>query len=64
MTTDTKTVLLDFPYQPLLTNVYVRNKARITVPLLWSRVQVQVQISILQDGVLSFGLPHYVSSEF
>lgn len=64
MTTDTETLLLDFPYQPLWTNVYVRNKARATVPLLWSRVQVQGQISILQGGVLSFGLPHYATSEF
>lgn len=27
-------------------------------------VQVQGQISLLSDGVLSFGLPHYASSEF
>lgn len=40
MSTDTETLLLDFPYQPLWTNVYVRNNARATVPLLWSRVQV------------------------
>lgn len=38
--TDTETLLLEFPYQPLWTNIYVRNKARATVPLLWSRVQV------------------------
>ncbi|KAL6216528.1 hypothetical protein ACLB2K_009751 [Fragaria x ananassa] len=62
--TDTETLLLEFPYQPLWTNVYVRNKARATVPLLWSRVQVQGQISLLCDGVLSFGLQHYASSEF
>ncbi|KAL5190276.1 hypothetical protein HKD37_04G009752 [Glycine soja] len=64
MTTDTETLLLEFPNQPLWTNVYVRNKARATVPLLWSRVQVQGQISILQGGVLSFGLRHYATSEF
>ncbi|KAJ6994791.1 hypothetical protein NC653_017555 [Populus alba x Populus x berolinensis] len=40
MSTDTDTLLLEFPYQPLWTNVYVRNHARATVPLLWSRVQV------------------------
>lgn len=40
MSTDSETLLLDFPNQPLWTNVYVRNKARATVPLLWSRVQV------------------------
>jgi len=50
MTTDTETLLLDFPYQPLWTNVYVRNKARATVPLLWSRVQVcKMQIYKLLD---------------
>ncbi|XP_021690687.2 uncharacterized protein LOC110672263 isoform X2 [Hevea brasiliensis] len=64
MSTDTETLLLDFPYQPLWTNVYVRNHARATVPLLWSRVQVQGQISLLCGGVLSFGLAHYASSEF
>ncbi|KAG8635925.1 uncharacterized protein LOC110603588 isoform X2 [Manihot esculenta] len=61
---DTETLLLDFPYQPLWTNVYLRNHARATVPLLWSRVQVQGQISLLCGGVLSFGLAHYASSEF
>ncbi|PON67877.1 ephrin type-B receptor [Parasponia andersonii] len=62
--TDSETLLLDFPNQPLWTNVYVENSARATVPLLWSRVQVQGQISLLRNGVLSFGLPHYASSEF
>lgn len=48
MTTDTETLLLEFPNQPLWTNVYVRNKARATVPLLWSRVQVcQMKIHTL-----------------
>lgn len=46
ISTDTETLLLDFPYQPLWTNVYVRNHARATVPLLWSRVQVS-QINLL-----------------
>ncbi|KAI4316070.1 hypothetical protein L6164_024087 [Bauhinia variegata] len=64
MSTDTEALLLEFPNQPLWTNVYVRNKARALVPLLWSRVQVQGQISLLQGGVLSFGLQHYASSEF
>lgn len=40
LSTDTDTLLLEFPYQPLWTNVLVRNHARATVPLLWSRVQV------------------------
>ncbi|KAB5514157.1 hypothetical protein DKX38_028063 [Salix brachista] len=64
MSTDTDTLLLEFPYQPLWTNIYVRNHGRATVPLLWSRVQVQGQISLLCSGVLSFGLAHYASSEF
>ncbi|PSS01243.1 hypothetical protein CEY00_Acc22601 [Actinidia chinensis var. chinensis] len=64
MSTDTDTLLLEFPNQPLMTNVYIRNHAKATVPLLWSRVQVQGQISLLCGGVLSFGLAHYALSEF
>ena len=37
--TDTDTLLLDFP-QPFLTNIYIQNQAKASVPLLWSRVQV------------------------
>ncbi|KAK9273478.1 hypothetical protein L1049_018288 [Liquidambar formosana] len=62
--TDTDTLLMEFPNQPLWTNVYVRNHAKASVPLLWSRVQVQGQISLLCGGVLSFGLAHYALSEF
>lgn len=40
MTTDTDTLLMDFPNQPLLTNLYIQNFAKAAVPLLWSRVQV------------------------
>lgn len=40
MSTDTDTLLLEFPNQPLWTNVYIQNHAKATVPLLWSRVQV------------------------
>ena len=40
MSTQTDTLLLEFPNQPLWTNVYIKNNARATVPLLWSRVQV------------------------
>ncbi|KAB2024707.1 hypothetical protein ES319_D06G104400v1 [Gossypium barbadense] len=64
LSTDTDTLLLEFPYQPLWTNVYIQNRARASVPLLWSRVQVQGQISLLSGGMLSFGLAHYASSEF
>lgn len=63
-TTDTETLLMEFPYQPLMTSIYIENCAKAAVPLLWSRVQVQGQISILCGGVLSFGLAHYALSEF
>ncbi|KAG9455724.1 hypothetical protein H6P81_000232 [Aristolochia fimbriata] len=64
MSTETDTVLLEFPNQPLWTNVYVRNQARVVVPLLWSRVQVRGQLSLLCGGILTFGLAHYPFSEF
>ncbi|KAJ4951975.1 hypothetical protein NE237_028807 [Protea cynaroides] len=64
MSTDTDTLLLEFPNQPLWTNVFVRNHAKAAVPLLWSRVQVQGQLSLLCGGILTFGLAHYPSSEF
>lgn len=62
--TYTDTLLMDFPNQPLWTNVYVRNSAKASVPLLWSRVQVQGQIKLEADGQLSFGLAQYATSEF
>ncbi|MQM12790.1 hypothetical protein Taro_045709 [Colocasia esculenta] len=62
--TQTDTLLLEFPYQPLWTNVVVRNCAKVVVPLLWSRVQVQGQLSLFQGSVLSFGLKRYPYSEF
>ncbi|GMH23780.1 hypothetical protein Nepgr_025623 [Nepenthes gracilis] len=64
MSTETDTLLLEFPNQPLWTNVYVQNHAKATVPLLWSRVQVQGQLSLSCGAVLTFGLAHYPSSEF
>ncbi|GAB4837156.1 hypothetical protein Ancab_002067 [Ancistrocladus abbreviatus] len=64
MSTDADTVLMDFPYQPLWTNIYVQNRAKAAVPLLWSRVQVQGQIKLEAGGILSFGLEKYASSEF
>ncbi|TYH69364.1 hypothetical protein ES332_D05G050600v1 [Gossypium tomentosum] len=64
LATVTETLLLEFPHRPLWTNVYIRNCARATVPLLWTRVQVHGQISLLCRAVLSFGLAHYGSSEF
>ncbi|CAA6666175.1 unnamed protein product [Spirodela intermedia] len=62
--TQTDTLLLEFPFQPLWTNVLVRNSAKVVVPLLWSRVQVQGQLSLLQGSILSFGLVRYPYSEF
>ncbi|XP_051132101.1 uncharacterized protein LOC127252110 [Andrographis paniculata] len=64
MSTDTHTILFQFPNQPLWTNVYIQNYARATVPLLWSRVQVRGQLSLSRGAVLSFGLVHYPQSEF
>ncbi|KAL1547710.1 hypothetical protein AAHA92_16030 [Salvia divinorum] len=64
ISTDTYTLLLQFPNQPLWTNVYVQNRAQATVPLLWSRVQVRGQLSLSRGSTLSFGLVHYAFSEF
>ncbi|KAG2586487.1 hypothetical protein PVAP13_5NG039900 [Panicum virgatum] len=64
LSTQTDTLLLEFPNQPLWTNVFVRNHAKVAVPLLWSRVQVQGQLSLLSGAVLTFGLTRYPYSEF
>ncbi|KAM3347396.1 hypothetical protein ACQJBY_021379 [Aegilops geniculata] len=64
MSTQTDTLLLDFPNQPLWTNVNIRNHAKVVVPLLWSRVQVQGQLSLKSGAVLTFGLTGYPYSEF
>ncbi|KAL1808836.1 hypothetical protein ACET3Z_025826 [Daucus carota] len=64
MSTETDTLLMEFPYQPLLTNVYIENCARAAAPLLWSRMQVRGQLSLSCGAVLSFGLPHYALSEY
>lgn len=42
MTTDTDTLLMEVSYQPLMTNIFIQNFAKVSVPLLWSRVQVSV----------------------
>ncbi|KDO55898.1 uncharacterized protein LOC102608613 isoform X1 [Citrus sinensis] len=62
--TNTDTLLLEFPKQQLWTNVYIRDNAKASVPLFWSRVQVRGQIHLSQGAVLSFGLAHYATSEF
>ncbi|WOL09055.1 hypothetical protein Cni_G17808 [Canna indica] len=64
LSTQTDTLLLEFPYQPLWTNVFIKNCAKVAVPLLWSRVQVQGQLSLLCGGILTFGLTRYPYSEF
>ena len=46
LSTQTDTLLLEFPYQPLWTNVLIRNCAKVAVPLLWSRVQVSFQVFV------------------
>lgn len=64
LSTQTDTLLLEFPKQPLWTNVDIKNQAKTLVPLYWSRVQVRGQIRLTCGAVLSFGLAHYASSEF
>ncbi|CAN4127760.1 unnamed protein product [Withania somnifera] len=64
ITTETETPLLDFSTSPLWTNVYVKNNAKVLVPLFWSRVQVRGQISLLYGSSIVFGLSNYPVSEF
>nr|GMD96105.1 Fiber protein [Ipomoea batatas] len=64
VTTETETPLLDFSTTPLWTNVYVENNAKVLVPLLWTRVQVRGQISLLCGSSIVFGLSDYPVSEF
>ncbi|KAK1367713.1 MraZ [Heracleum sosnowskyi] len=64
VTTETETPLLDFSTSPLWLNVLVENNAKALVPLLWSRVQVRGQISLLHGGILVFGLSEFQVSEF
>ncbi|RXH74676.1 hypothetical protein DVH24_029397 [Malus domestica] len=64
LSTQTDTLLLEFPKQPLWTNVDIQNHAKALVPLYWSRVQVRGQIRLSCGAVLSFGLAHFASSEF
>lgn len=43
--TATDTLLLEFPNHPLWSEVIVENNASVLVPLLWSRVQVHIEVS-------------------
>eukprot|EP00252_Welwitschia_mirabilis_P022571 TRINITY_DN6140_c0_g1_i3.p1 TRINITY_DN6140_c0_g1~~TRINITY_DN6140_c0_g1_i3.p1 ORF type:complete len:813 (-),score=122.56 TRINITY_DN6140_c0_g1_i3:40-2478(-) len=62
--TQTDTLLMDFPTRPLWTNVFVENRAKVLVPLRWSRIQVWGEICLQYEGTLSFGLANYAFSEF
>ncbi|XP_027340445.1 uncharacterized protein LOC113853926 isoform X2 [Abrus precatorius] len=64
LSTQTDTLLLEFPKVPLWTNVYVQNQAKALFPLYWSRVQVGGLIRLTFGAALSFGLAHYGSSVF
>ncbi|KAK7399013.1 hypothetical protein VNO78_10188 [Psophocarpus tetragonolobus] len=64
LSTQTDTLLLEFPKGRLWTNVYVQNQAKALFPLYWSRVQVGGLIRLTFGAVLSFGLAHYGSSVF
>lgn len=46
LSTQTDTLLLEFPKVPLWTNIYVQNQAKALFPLYWSRVQVIELLSI------------------
>ncbi|XP_057750325.1 uncharacterized protein LOC130968867 [Arachis stenosperma] len=63
LSTQTDTLLLEFPKVPLWTNVYIQNKAKALFPLYWSRVQVSGLVRLTFGSVLSVGLAHYGSSE-
>ncbi|XP_031392809.1 uncharacterized protein LOC116204707 isoform X2 [Punica granatum] len=64
ISTETETPLLDFPTTKLWSNVIVENKAKVLVPLLWTRVQVRGQISLYRDSSIIFGLSDFPVSEF
>jgi hypothetical protein len=48
LSTETDTLLLEFPKVPLWTNIYVQNQAKALFPLYWSRVQVIEKLSLLR----------------
>ncbi|KAI5383166.1 uncharacterized protein LOC127108398 [Lathyrus oleraceus] len=64
LSTQTDTLLLEFPKAPLWTNIYIQNQAKALFPLYWSRVQVGGLIRLTSGAALGFGLAHYSSSEF
>lgn len=64
ISTETETPLLDFSTSPLWSKVFIENKAKALVPLLWTRVQLRGQMSILSGSSIKFGLKEYPISEF
>jgi hypothetical protein len=52
--TQTDTLLMEFPTYPLWENVYVEDYAKVAIPLLWSRVQVRKLGSISFTYVQNF----------
>ncbi|XP_074269772.1 uncharacterized protein LOC141592825 [Silene latifolia] len=64
ISTETETPLLDFYTTQLWSKVIVENKAKALVPLLWTRVQLRGQMSILGGSSVNFGLEEYPVSEF
>ena len=51
LSTQTDTVFLDPPYEPLWTNILIRNRAKVSLPLRWSRIQVECLQYCLIDSV-------------
>ncbi|XP_010677213.2 uncharacterized protein LOC104892887 isoform X2 [Beta vulgaris subsp. vulgaris] len=64
ISTETETPLLDFSTSPLWSKVFVENSAKALVPLLWTRVQLRGQISVLSRSSINFGLKEHPISEF
>ncbi|KAK9716251.1 hypothetical protein RND81_06G221200 [Saponaria officinalis] len=64
ISTETETPLLDFSTSPLWSKVIVENRAKALVPLLWTRVQLRGQMSILSGSSVNFGLMEFPISEF
>uniref|UniRef100_A0A803LU97 DUF8003 domain-containing protein n=1 Tax=Chenopodium quinoa TaxID=63459 RepID=A0A803LU97_CHEQI len=64
MSTETETPLLDFSLTPLWSKVFIENSAKVLVPLLWTRVQLSGQLSVLSKSSINFGLMDRPVSEF
>ncbi|KNA21809.1 hypothetical protein SOVF_039820 [Spinacia oleracea] len=64
LSTETETPLLDFSTTPLWSKVFIENSAKVLVPLLWTRVQLRGQISVLSRSRINFGLMEHPISEF